>query len=176
MAILLGHDVDRVERAQHAAVLAITSEARVEMHLVRPRMDDVAPVPARVIPLGRRATVEHVGLVITLFDDRELVGRDPNARKIERRFERRKVTRVERRHEFVEARHRRSDLGLVLRGHTLSSVFGFFFGGGSAFGRASSSVMNSKASVSFSRSSSTRTVPPSLSLPNRISSASGFLM
>ena len=36
--------------------------------------------------------------------------------------------------------------------------------------------MNSKASLSFSRSSSTRTVPPFFSLPNRISSASGFLM
>jgi len=37
-------------------------------------------------------------------------------------------------------------------------------------------VMNSKTSLSASRSSSTRTVPPPLSLPNKISSASGFLM
>ena len=61
-----------------------------------------------------------------------------------------------------------------VKDQTLSSAFGFLPGG--ALGRDSSFEINSKASASFSRSRSTRTVPPFLSLPNRISSASGFLM
>src|SRR5262249_26769888 len=88
-------------------------EPRVEVDFVRPGMNDVAPVPAGMMPVLERAPVKHARMVISLLNDCELVGCDAHTRKVEGLLERLDITRVEGRHEFIEALHRRGDLGLM---------------------------------------------------------------
>src|SRR5579871_3576170 len=102
MSVLAGDDIDRVEAADHRAVLAVARETRVDVHLVSASVNDVAPLPRRMIPLGERTGREPLGLHVALVEDDERVRGQTHRGKIKRRLERRNIARVERSHELVE--------------------------------------------------------------------------
>ncbi len=75
-----------------------------EMNLAGAGMDDLAPLPCRMMPVLQRAALECVGGVpARLVDGDELAGGKPQAGKVERRLPGFQIACVERGHEVVEA-------------------------------------------------------------------------
>src|SRR5690348_14580799 len=82
MPVLAGDHIDRVEAADDAAVLAIAGEARVDVDLVGAGVDDVAPLPGRMIPFGQCARREAFRLHVALVQDDERVRGEPHRGKL----------------------------------------------------------------------------------------------
>lgn len=103
-------NVDGVKGADHAAVPTVACETRVDMHLVRPGMDDIAPQPGRMVPVRQRPGGEHVRLLVSRLQDGHLPRCETHMREVECGFVRDQIARVEGGHESVETVLRRRDL------------------------------------------------------------------
>src|SRR5262249_34017261 len=94
VAVLLRHNVDRIERAEFASIGAIANKAGVDVHLVGARVQDVALRPARTRPFGKGAGLLRPRLVAATLEYDQCVGGKPHAREVETVVETFGVARV----------------------------------------------------------------------------------
>src|SRR5580704_10933070 len=122
MAVLKGHDVNRLEAADQRSIRPPAAERHLQMHFVRPDMDGRALVPlaSRPAVAGPRPKIRELVVAVVRPDD-DLAARQPHVRKIAGGVDRRFIAAIETRHIGVE-HSRRFLQGITHPARTSASV------------------------------------------------------
>src|SRR5689334_17306483 len=103
VAVLTGHDVDRLEAAEQRAVAAEAAELDLQVDLVRAAMHRRPLVPLAARPAVAGAGAEVLELVVAaLLPNRDLAAGDPHVREVAGGVDRDVIAAIEPGHVGVE--------------------------------------------------------------------------